>query len=220
MHPAGIWVFDDSNRSSEPVKPTPMRSLWIAVSVWMGLALPAHAGGLYSYIDDRGVIHFSDVPRDARYEALARPPRALAMGPLRASEAPAQHTFDVLILRTARDFSVDPALVKAVVAAESNFEIRAVSRVGALGLMQLMPETAEQMGVVEPFAPLENLRGGVRYLRAMLDRYGDVRRALAAYNAGPTAVDRYGGIPPYRETKAYVKRVLNYYRGYQGQFPD
>jgi soluble lytic murein transglycosylase-like protein len=194
--------------------------LWIVACVSTCLALPASAGGLYSFIDDRGVIHFSDVPHDPRYEAVKRQPRALALSPLRPSGAPTQHTFDLLIAQTARSFSVDPALVKAVVAAESNFRIDAVSRVGALGLMQLMPGTAEQMGVQEPFAPGENLKGGVRYLRAMLDRYGDVRRALAAYNAGPTAVDRYGGIPPYRETKDYVKRVLNYYRDYQGQFTE
>ena len=220
IYPAGIGTFDDSSRGPEPVKPSAVRNLWIAAFVWTCVAGPAGAGGLYSYIDDRGVIHFSDMPHDPRYEAVRRRPRALALSPLGASEAPIQHTFDFLIARTARDFSVDPALVKAVIAAESNFRIDAVSRVGALGLMQLMPQTAEQMGVLEPFAPGENLKGGVRYLRAMLDRYGDVRRALAAYNAGPTAVDRYGGIPPYRETKAYVKRVLNYYRGYQGQFSE
>jgi soluble lytic murein transglycosylase-like protein len=188
----------------------------VCLSLW---ASPAASGGLYSYIDDRGVIHFSDTPYDGRYRKVALKPRQLALSPLPSGKAPIEHLFDALIARTARDFEVEPALVKAVVAAESNFQIRAVSRVGALGLMQLMPATAAQMGVREPFRPSENLRGGTRYLRAMLDRYGDVRRALAAYNAGPTAVDRYEGIPPYRETKAYVKRVLNYYRDYQGQFP-
>ena len=119
-----------------------------------------------------------------------------------------------------QSFRVDPALVKAVVATESNFEITAVSRAGAQGLMQLMPETAREMGVLAPFKPSENLRGGVRYLREMLDRYGDTRLALAAYNAGPEAVDRHGGIPPYPETEDYVARVLDYYRGYQSQFAN
>jgi soluble lytic murein transglycosylase-like protein len=111
-------------------------------------------------------------------------------------------------------------LVKAVMAAESNFEKSAVSRVGAQGLMQLMPTTAREMGVVSPFVPSDNIRGGVRYLSEMLDRYGDVKFALAAYNAGPRAVDRHGGIPPYPETRAYVKRVLGFYREYQVEFTN
>jgi len=184
------------------------------------LPVAARAGsGIYRYIDAEGVVHFSDTPYDERYRPLEKRPRELALSRTERPEAPVQHVFDALIARTARTYGVDPALVKAVVAAESNFDIEAVSRVGAQGLMQLMPATAAELGVDSPFQPLENLKGGVRYLKRMLDRYGDVERALAAYNAGPTAVDRHGGIPPYRETQAYVKRVLNYYRGYQGHFP-
>ena len=85
--------------------------------------------------------------------------------------------------------------------------------------MQLMPATAASLGVNNAFEPAQNVAGGSAYLRKMIDRYGDLSRALAAYNAGPTAVDRYGGIPPYRETKAYVDRVLTYYRRYHGDFP-
>lgn len=186
----------------------------------LGLAAPgiAWGGGLYRYIDARGVIHFSDFPLDARYKPLSRKPRGLVLTPESRVEAPIQHSFDALIAYTARIYGVDPALVKAVVAAESNFQVDAVSRKGAQGLMQLMPATSATLGVHAPLEPVENLNGGVRYLKEMLDRYGDVTRALAAYNAGPTAVDRHQGIPPYPETKAYVKRVLNYYRGYQGHF--
>jgi soluble lytic murein transglycosylase-like protein len=186
--------------------------------LWLLVTGSAWAGGLFTYIDDRGVTHFSDVPHDARYKPLSQTPRGLALSPDRRSQAPVQHTFDSLIAYTARSYGVDPALVKAVVAAESNFQVDAVSRAGAQGLMQLMPATAQTLGVRAPMEPVENIEGGVRYLREMLDRYGDVTRALAAYNAGPTAVDRYQGVPPYPETKAYVKRVLNYYRGYQGHF--
>ena len=107
---------------------------------------------------------------------------------------------------------------EAVIAAESNFDPDAVSRAGARGLMQLMPETAASMGVENIHYPPDNVRGGTRYLRMMIDRYGDLVRALAAYNAGPKAVDRYGGVPPYRETRDYVRRVLNYYHHYHGDF--
>ena len=177
------------------------------------------AGGIYRYIDADGVIHFSDVPYDKRYKPIPKVPDALALSARRRPNAPVQHAFDGLIARTARAHGVDPALVKAVIAAESNFRIEAVSRVGAQGLMQLMPGTAAELGVIAPFKSVDNVNGGVRYLKAMLERYGDVELALAAYNAGPRAVDRHEGIPPYRETQAYVKRVLNYYRGYQGHFP-
>jgi soluble lytic murein transglycosylase-like protein len=188
------------------------------VGLSLAFAATAWGGGLFSYIDDRGVVHFSDVPHDARYQRLDRKPRGLALTPESRPDLPIQHTFDALIAYTARTHGVDPALVKAVIAAESNFQVDAVSRAGAQGLMQLMPATAETLGVQAPLEPVENVGGGVRYLREMLDRYGDVTRALAAYNAGPSAVDRHQGVPPYPETKAYVKRVLTYYRGYQGHF--
>lgn len=124
-------------------------------------------------------------------------------------------TIAAMIRRIARKYQVDPHLVKAVVAVESNFDILAVSDKGAQGLMQLMPETAREMGVRSPLKPSENIRGGVRYLRTLLDRYDELGVALAAYNAGPVAVDRYAGIPPYPETQAYVKRVLRFYREYR-----
>jgi soluble lytic murein transglycosylase-like protein len=132
--------------------------------------------------------------------------------------APAQTRYDELIGETARSYRLPPALVKAVIAAESAFDPGAVSRKGAQGLMQLMPETAESLGVDDPLEPASNVRGGAGYLRAMIDRYGDLSRALAAYNAGPNAVDRYGGVPPYRETQDYVDRVLTYYRAYHVDF--
>lgn len=122
-----------------------------------------------------------------------------------------------LIRRTARKYQVDPHLVKAVVAVESNFNVFAESEQGAQGLMQLMPATARELGVHAPFRPSANLSGGVRYLRSLLDRYPDISVALAAYNAGPVAVERYGGVPPYPETEAYVKRVLEFYREYRNE---
>jgi soluble lytic murein transglycosylase-like protein len=109
--------------------------------------------------------------------------------------------------------------VKAVIHAESAFDPKAVSPKGAMGLMQLMPDTAEALGVARPFQVTQNVYGGTRYLRALHNRYGSWTHTLAAYNAGPAAVDQYRGVPPYNETRRYVKRVLSYYRRYHGDFP-
>lgn len=183
-----------------------------------GIAFPRSAdasGAIYSFTDDRGVTHFTNVPRgDSRYERMR-----LSDPPLHERyPAPRRAEFDTLIHEMALAYSVPPALVKAVIAAESAFNPSAVSRKGAQGLMQLMPQTAAGLGVRDPLEPSQNVRGGTNYLREMIDRYGDLTRALAAYNAGPAAVDHYGGIPPYRETRAYVERVLTYYRSYHGDF--
>jgi len=117
--------------------------------------------------------------------------------------------YDSLIEEHAGNYAISPDLVRAVIQVESAFNARAVSPKGAMGLMQLMPATAAEHGVVDPFDPAENIRGGVAYLRELLDRYDNqVELALAAYNAGPGAVDKYGKqIPPYRETRDYVRRI-------------
>ncbi len=186
-----------------------------ALAAALAAAAPAGAGGpIYTFVGPDGVIHFTDTPRDKRYHRL---PDAKS-GRAPANQAPRRWDYDGLIGLTAREHEVEPALVKAVIAAESNFDPEAVSRKGAQGLMQLMPVTASVLGVEDPLQPTENVRGGTRYLRLMLDRYGDLERAVAAYNAGPAAVDRYGGIPPYPETRDYVRRVLTYYRHYHGDF--
>lgn len=173
---------------------------------------------VYRYIDDRGVVHFTSSPPDRRYRPVVLRPQSISLSPPRPVSAPRHYGYDSIIRETAEANRLEPALVKAVIAAESNFSHVAVSRAGAQGLMQLMPGTARELGVENPLTPSQNIDGGARYLREMLDRYGDLSRALAAYNAGPTNVDRYGGIPPFKETRDYVERVLTYYRGYRGDF--
>ncbi len=124
-----------------------------------------------------------------------------------ASKAPAPD-LGALVERVAAKYGLDPGLLRAVVQVESDFDPGAVSSAGAMGLMQLMPDTAGLLGVRNPFDPLENLEGGARYLKSMIDRFhGDLKLALAAYNAGPGAVDYHGGVPPYRETLSYLRKI-------------
>jgi soluble lytic murein transglycosylase-like protein len=124
------------------------------------------------------------------------------------TELPTDLPFRESIFSAAREAGLDPWLVASVVQAESAFDPRAVSRAGASGLMQLMPSAAADHGVRDLFDPAENLRGGAEHLRTMLDRFESVPLALAAYNAGATTVERYDGVPPYKETREYVRRVL------------
>jgi soluble lytic murein transglycosylase-like protein len=127
-----------------------------------------------------------------------------------ASRALRATPFDDLIARHAEANKLSPVLVRAVIQTESAFNPRAVSHVGAMGLMQLMPGTARELGVTDPFDADQNIRGGTKYLRALLDRFdGKIDLALAAYNAGPGAVERYDGVPPYRETRNYVAKLTN-----------
>jgi soluble lytic murein transglycosylase len=194
-----------------------MRAGLVAVGLLCILpAAPAAAqGGLYRFVDARGVVHFTNRPTDGRFEQVRAPK---GFGRSRGGVV-AVHTFDPLIAEASRQHGVPPALVKAVIHAESAFDPRAVSRKGAMGLMQLMPDTARSLGVREPFAAAQNVLAGTRYLRRLHDRYGSWTFTLAAYNAGPGAVDRYRGVPPYGETRQYVTKVLSYYRRYHGDFP-
>ncbi len=135
---------------------------------------------------------------------------ALALRQKLDSPQPVSEDYDAMIAEAADRNGIDPDLVKAVVKAESGFRPDAVSPAGAQGLMQLMPSTAASLGVSDPFDPAQNIEAGARYLKTQIDRFGSTELALAAYNAGPGAVARYGGVPPYNETRNYVSRVMGY----------
>lgn len=173
---------------------------------------------IYRYEDAEGVTHFTDAPTDRRFKVFMRDIQKdkrlrTNFGLPRVSRNPAE--FDQIINSCATEFGVDRYLVKAVIHAESGYNPNALSRKGAAGLMQLMPGTAQGLKVADSFNPADNIRGGVRYLRFLLDTFkGNVTLALAAYNAGLSRVAKYGGVPPYEETRNYVSKVLNYQKTY------
>ena len=166
-----------------------------------GLSRPAEAQ-IYSWRDSSGILTLSDRPQNAAARAIAVP----VGSPLIARSNP---HYEPLIRQHASQRGIRPDLVRAVIQVESAFNPRAVSPKGAMGLMQLMPATVKQFGVIDPFNPAENIRAGVSYLRQLLDRYDhDEQLALAAYNAGPAAVDKHGSkVPPYKETQNYVLKI-------------
>jgi len=181
-------------------------------------ATPAKSD-IYKYVDNEGVMHFTDAPTDRRFKIFMRDlkkDRKLRTNFKFAATYRNKAEFEPLIKSLASEYGVDCSLIKAVIHAESGYNPNAVSPKGAQGLMQLMPKTAQGLKVSNSFDPKENLRGGVRYLRFLLDTFkGDVTLALAAYNAGLNRVSQYGGVPPYQETRNYVSRVLSYQKSYQ-----
>jgi hypothetical protein len=179
----------------------------------IGIALPHYSSAdIYKYVDEDGVLHLTNVPTEINAQYVL----VLREKPVHFMIGTDITKYDHLINRAAEKYKVDPSLIKAVIKAESNFNHQAVSRVGARGLMQLMPATATYLQVADSFHPENNIEGGVRYLRYLLNLYREnLPLALSAYNAGEGAVSRYNNqIPPYRETQAYVKRVLSYFNRY------
>jgi soluble lytic murein transglycosylase len=190
--------------------------LLVAVGVAV-LALPRGASAeIYMYRDQHGGLHFSNAPADPGYQRWAPSASGFRVSTRVLVEDRARRkAFDPIIAEAAQRHRVEPALVKAVIRAESDFVPYARSPKGALGLMQLMPATARLHNVWSVFEPKSNIEGGVSHLRLLLDQYnGNVRLALAAYNAGDGAVERHGGIPPYPETIEYLERVLRFREQY------
>jgi transglycosylase-like protein with SLT domain len=183
----------------------------LSAGLWLTLATPA-SGQIASYLDENGKVVYVNAdprPRSAGHRSKAAGAQALATT---TTEVILPDRLEHLVREVAERHSLDPALLKAVIGVESGGNPRAVSRKGALGLMQLVPTTAERFGVGNAFDPAQNLEGGASYLRQLLDRYnGDLTKSLAAYNAGERAVERFGGVPNYPETRAYVDKVTNSY---------
>lgn len=194
-------------------------TICLFLSGLIAIAWTAQSGAdIYRYEDDEGIVHFTDAPTDKRFKIFMRDlkkDRELRTKLKYASSVnPAE--YEQLIKNCADKYGVSTSLVKAVIHAESGYNPNAVSSKGASGLMQLMPGTAKSLNVADRFNPKDNVEGGVKYLRFLLDTFrGDVSLALAAYNAGLSKVAKYGGIPPYNETRTYVNRVLSYMQTYQ-----
>ena len=192
---------------------------WILMVACVVLTASSVFADIYRYEDEEGVVHFTDIPTDHRFKLFMRDikkDKRLRTTFRLGDCARNPEEFAPIINQCALEYGVDRSLVQAVIHAESGYNPNAVSRKGAAGLMQLMPKTAQVLKVSDSFNPAENIRGGVRYLRFLLDTFkGDVTLALAAYNAGLSRVAKYGGVPPYNETRTYVAKVLSYQKSYQ-----
>lgn len=191
------------------------KSFYLAITAlifYVASASVVHAE-MYSYIDESGTIHFSNAPTATHFNS-----RNHAKYLRKYKKQTDKRAYELYIRESSKKYQLDPFLVKAVIEAESNFDCYAVSYRGAKGLMQLMPGTAGDMKVKNAFNARQNIEGGCRYLRRMLNMFnGNITLAVAAYNAGPSKVKRYNNVPPYSETRNYVKTVLSRYKHYKMQ---
>src|SRR5450631_3995268 len=193
-----------------------MLRLALFIATLLAASSVAANAKIYTYMDAQGLRHYTDVPDNNRYRLLVLSPQdRTASGDRYDMQLLAKASqYDSIIEHAAVSAAVEPNLLRAVIVVESGFNSRAVSKRGAVGLMQLMPATASRFGVSNPYDPKQNVHAGARYLKFLMNRFGqNVRLALAAYNAGEDAVARNGGqIPPFTETMAYVPKVLKIYR--------
>ncbi len=188
--------------------------LAVATIVTVMQTVPAALGGsIQRYVDESGRVVFTNLGTDRTAVAAAPNPLLQAAAKAVAASADREELYAALIEEAAGRHKVSPDLVKAMIRVESNFNPDAISNKGCKGLMQLLPDTAKRFGVKDIFDPTQNLEGGIKYLRFLLDYFkNDLSLALAGYNAGENAVTRYKGIPPYPETKDYVKKVTTLYQ--------
>lgn len=167
---------------------------------------------IFGYVSANGTIYMTNVPSDRKFAPVT--------GKRRYHASVSNHELEDAVARYAQEFQLSPALLMAIMKAESDFNPTVISKAGAVGLMQLIPETAIRHGVRNLYDTRENIAGGAKHLRYLLDRFhGNVRLALAAYNAGERKVDRYRQIPPFKETRTYVKKVMGFYRDYRMNLP-
>ena len=170
--------------------------------------IPLYAD-IYVYMDSEGVLHFTNVPTSSNYKIFIREKPSISSN---SEVADRTNRYDDLITEASKSHGVSFSLLKALIKIESDFNPRAISSAGAIGLMQIMPENIRALNIKDPFDPWENIMGGTRYLKQLIGRFnGKLPMALAAYNAGPNTVDRYKRIPPFKETEDYVEIVMKYY---------
>jgi hypothetical protein len=201
--------------------------LTLPASVEAGKPRPGN-NNYFKYVDENGVIHITNRPRSKQgdwklYKSIAANRTGVARAPGKADgpvsmtlDSEKAHRYDAYIRGAAARYQLPESFVRAVIHTESRFNPRAVSHAGAMGLMQLMPSTAQFLGVTQPFDPRQNIYGGCKLLRLLANRFnGDMVLVAAGYNAGPGSVIKYGGVPPFVETRAYVKSVLRRYYAYE-----
>ncbi|MBU0697905.1 MAG: lytic transglycosylase domain-containing protein [Proteobacteria bacterium] len=187
-----------------------VKIVFLSATVLLFLAVRPLSADIYSYIDSQGVLHFTNVPTSAKYKVYIKEK------PSRSLNLYTSNQYDHMITGASQRHGVSFSLLKALIKTESDFDHRAISNAGAKGLMQIMPENIRLLRIKDPFDPWENIMGGARYLKQLIERFnGELSLALAAYNAGPNIVERHQGIPPIKETEDFVKKVLGYYSMYE-----
>lgn len=204
-----------NQKERKPFVSSPFLAGFLLLFVVLSVTLPSTAGAtVAAYLDGQGKIHYVRGKNDRANKFTRIYQGKTNSRVARPSKNSSSQTINAFIQAAASEHGVDPLLIKAIIKTESNFDTAAVSPKGAQGLMQLMPATAKDLEIVDPFDPLENIAGGTKYLRSLLDSYGwDLELSLAAYNAGPGKVK--GAVPNIRETKFYVSRVIGNYQSYQ-----
>ena len=165
---------------------------------------------IYKFVDNEGIMHFTNIPNGKNYKKIMSTPKQSSA-----------NSYDQIIQMKSIKYDIEPSIIKALISAESDWDVTAVSRKGAMGLMQLMPSTAEDMQIQNPFDPEQNIEAGTKYLRLLLNRFsGDLELAVAAYNAGPATVEKSGGIPSFPETRKFVKNVISDYNSESDSRPS